>query len=66
MFDPVSFEDIGSLAVTSRLDVGITLIFHGLHYAEGRRHFIKAGDKTIESTQEKIQLNSSGSWSCSY
>lgn len=33
MFDPVSFA---SLAVTPVPDVGITLIFHGLFYAEGR------------------------------
>lgn len=43
----MSFEDIGSLAVTSRLGVGITLIFHGLYGAEGRLHLIKAADKTI-------------------
>jgi len=50
MFDSVSFEDIGSLAVTSRLGVGITLIFHGLYDAEGRLRLIKAADKIVEST----------------
>lgn len=50
VFDPVSSEGIASLAVTSRLDVGITLIFHGLYYAEGRLHLIKAAHKSIEST----------------
>lgn len=29
MFDPVIFESTGGLAVTLRLDVGITVIFHG-------------------------------------
>lgn len=48
MFDHVSFEDIGSLAVTSSLDVGITLIIHRLYYAEGRLHLIKAANKIIE------------------
>lgn len=37
IFDPVIFEGTGSLAVTLRLDVGITLIFHGQYYAEGCR-----------------------------
>lgn len=50
MSDPVSSEDIGSLAATWRLDVGITLIFHGLYYAEARLLLIKAADKNIEST----------------
>lgn len=47
MFDPVSFA---SLVVTPMPDVGITLIFHGLFYTEGRLHLAKAADKIIEST----------------
>lgn len=49
MFDSLSCEGISSLAVISRLEMGIALIFLGLYYAEGRLHLLKAADRIIES-----------------
>lgn len=49
MLDSLSCGDISSLAVISRLEMGIALIFHGLYDAKDRLHLLKAADTITES-----------------
>lgn len=48
MFDSLSCEDISSLAVIARLEMGMTVIFRGLCYAKGRLRLPKAADRITE------------------